>query len=172
MQKIQSIPFKQQEGKTNISHLFLPDLLSSEQTLALNLETRTLSLLTDGPLLILEQQFSSNEMRMFVPLLETYPHYCPYEVLLAHLYSNSISAATIAHCRQRLQEAEARGIRQQELRPVRRALSSLRHKLRHFGLGISNVREMGCSLVSLKSDPHWSGSEAERPPFIATAYPG
>jgi len=156
MQKIQSIPFKQQEGKTNISHLFLPDLLSSEQTLALNLETRTLSLLTDGPMLILEQQFSANEMRVFVPLLETYPHYCPYEVLLAHLYSNAVSTATIAHCHQRLQEAEARGTRQQELRSIRRALSSLRNKLRHFGLGISNVREMGCSLISLKSNSHWS----------------
>ncbi|SRR5258708_17703141 len=157
MQKSQSILFTQEEGKTNISHVFLPDLLSG-QTLALNLETRTLSLLTDGPLLILERQFSANEIRVFVPLVETYPHYCPYEVLLAHLYSNSVSTATIAHCRQRLQEAEARGIRQQELRPIRRALSSLRTKLRYFDLGISTVREMGCSLISLKSHSHWLSS--------------
>src|SRR5260370_16957648 len=115
MQKSQSILFTQEEGKTNISHVFLPDLLSG-QTLALNLETRTLSLLTDGPLLILERQFSANEIRVFVPLVETYPHYCPYEVLLAHLYSHSVTTPTIPHCRQRLQEAEARGIRQQELR--------------------------------------------------------
>lgn len=158
MQKSQSILFTQEEGKTNISHVFLPDLLSSGQTLALNLETRTLSLLTDGPMLLLERQFSANEIRVFVPLVETYPHYCPYEVLLAHLYSNAVSTATIAHCRQRLQEAEARGIRQQELRPIRRALSSLRNKLRYFDLGISNVREMGCSLISLKSNSHWLSS--------------
>jgi hypothetical protein len=158
MQKSQSILFTQEEGKTNISHVFLPDLLSSGQTLALNLETRTLSLLTDGPLLILERQFSANEIRVFVPIVETYPHYCPYEVLLAHLYSKSVSTATVAHCRQRLQEAEARGIRQQELRPIRRALSSLRTKLRYFDLGISNVREMGCSLISLKSNSHWLSS--------------
>src|SRR5438132_9502461 len=158
MQKSQSILFTQEEGKTNISHVFLPDLLSSVQTLALNLETRTLSLLTEGPLLILERQFSANEIRVFVPIVETYPHYCPYEVLLAHLYSNSVSTATIAHCRQRLQEAEAQGVRQQELRPIRRALSSLRTKLRYFDLGISNVREMGCSLISLKSNSHWLSS--------------
>ncbi len=158
MQKSQSILFTQEEGKTNISHVFLPDLLSSGQTLALNLETRTLSLLTDGPLLILERQFSANEIRVFVPIVETYPHYCPYEVLLAHLYSKSVSTATVAHCRQRLQEAEAQGVRQQELRPIRRALSSLRTKLRYFDLGISNVREMGCSLISLKSNSHWLSS--------------
>ncbi len=159
MQKSQSIYLiPHEERKTNISHLFLPELLLSGQTLALNLEARTLSLLTDGPMLILERQFSANEMRVFVPLLEAYPHYCPYEVLLAHLYSNSVSTATVTHCRQRLQEAEARGTRQQELRSIRRALSSLRNKLRHFGLGISNVREMGCSLISLKSNSHWSSS--------------
>jgi hypothetical protein len=108
-------------------------------------------MLTDGPMLLMEQQFSLNELRIIVPLLELYPHYCPYEVLLAHISSNIVTEASIAHCRQRLQEALSRGTWQQELRPIRRALSSLRNKLKHFELGISNVRERGSSLISLAS---------------------
>jgi hypothetical protein len=135
----------------NISHLSLPGLLLADQRLVLNLEIRTLSLLTDGPTLIMEHQFSINEIRMLVLLLEFYPCYCPYEMLLAYISSNVVTEASIAHCRQCLQEAHSRGTWQQELRPIRRVLSSLRSKLDHFDLGISNVRESGCSLVSLKS---------------------
>jgi hypothetical protein len=69
--------------------------------------------------------------------------------LLAYISSNVVTEASIAYCRQRLQEAIRRGAWQQELRPIRRALSSVRNKLAHFGLGISNVREMGSSLISL-----------------------
>ncbi len=94
---------------------------------------------------------SGNELRMMVPLLKFYPHYCPYEVLLAHISSNVVTEASIAHCRQRLQEAQQRGTWQEELRSLRRALSSLRSKLEHFDLGISNLRESGPSLISLTS---------------------
>ena len=152
MLKTQTFHIKQRkEVETKISHLSLPGLLPIGHTLALNLETRTLSLLSDGPQLITQQQFSDNEMRLVVPILGSYPHYCPYEVLLAHFSSNVVTEASIAHCRQYLQEALSRGTWQQELRPIRRALSSLRSKLEHFDLGISNVRERGCSLVSLTS---------------------
>lgn len=155
MQKTYPIRLKQREAvETNISHLSLPGLLRPGQTLVLNLGTRTLSMLTDGPTLIMEQQFSVNELRMIVPLLELYPHYCPYEVLLAHISSHVVTEASTTHCRQRLQEALSRGTWQQELRPIRRALSSLRNKLKHFDLGISNVRERGSSLISLTAHSH------------------
>jgi hypothetical protein len=36
---------------------------------------------------MIEQQFSVNEMRVISPILEAFPHYSPYEVLLAHLSS-------------------------------------------------------------------------------------
>ncbi len=152
MQKTHSIhPKQREEGETKISHPSLPGLLPSGQTLALNQETRTLSLLTDGPALIMEQQFSVNEMSVLVPLLESFPHYCPYEVLLAHVSSNFVTETSIVYSRQRLQEALSRGTWQQELRPIRRALSSVRNKLHHFDLAISNIRERGCSLTSLMS---------------------
>lgn len=152
MQKTQPIYLRQREEvETRISHLSLSGLLPPDRILALNRETRTLSLLAAGPLLIMERQLSVNEMNVIVPILESFPHCCPYEVLLAHISSNTVTAASIARCRQRLQEALSHGAWQQELRPIRRALSSLRNKLHCFNLEISNVRERGCSLTSLTS---------------------
>jgi hypothetical protein len=152
MQKPRSSYFSQRsDGETRIAHYALPGLLPPGHTLALNLETRTLSLLSEGPELLMEQQFSVNEMSVIVPVLESYPHYCPYEVLLAYISANVVTTASIARCRQRLQEAQSRGTWQQELRPVRRALTSLRGKLYRFGLEISNIRERGCSLTGLQA---------------------
>jgi hypothetical protein len=145
----QDIQIKQHNEESGISHFSLQGLIPKGQTLVLNPETRTVSLLSDGPLLIVEQQLSANEMYMFVPILKSFPHYCPYEVLLSHISTKTVTLASIERCRQRLQEAQASGKWQQELRPIRRALSSLRNKLRSFDLGISNVRERGCSLTSL-----------------------
>ena len=139
----------EQEVEKQILHLSLQGLLPEDQLLALNLQTHTLSLLSAGPEIIMEQLLSENEMRMIVPILESYPHYCPYEILLAYISSNIVTQATIEHCRLRLQEAQGRGAWQQELRPIRRALSSLRNKLHAFHLEISNVRERGCSLTNL-----------------------
>jgi len=150
MLRTQDIQIKQlNEGETRISHFSPQGLLPPGQTLAINLETRTISLLSDGPTLIVEQQLSANEMHLFVPILDYFPHYCPYEVFLAYLSTKVVTEASIERCRQRLQEAQACGRWQQELRPVRRALSSLRTKLYRLDLGISNVRERGCSLTSL-----------------------
>ena len=137
------------EGETRISHLSLQGLLPEGQTLVINLETRTISLLSNGPTLLVEQQLSANEMHLLVPILDYFPHYCPYEVFLSYLFTKVVTEASIERCRQRLQEAQACGRWQQELRPVRRALSSLRNKLYRLDLGISNIRERGCSLTSL-----------------------
>jgi len=150
MQKDQIVRLKRtQGGETPILHLSLQGLLPEGQMLALNLQVRTLSLLSNSPQIIREQRFSENEMRLIVPILELYPHYCPYEMLLAYLSSKAVTQATVERCLQRLQEARARGTWQQELKPIRRALSSLRSKLHAFNLEISNIRERGCSLTSL-----------------------
>jgi hypothetical protein len=140
---------RQKEEATKITHFSPEGLIPIGQTFVINFETRTISLLSHGPTLIVEQQLSANEMRLLVPILEFYPHYCPYEVLLTHITTNTITATSISRSRQRLQQAQACGQWQQELRPVRRALSSLRCKLHRLDLGISNVRERGCGLTSL-----------------------
>ena len=141
------------ERERKISHFSPSGLLPTSQTLAINLETRTISLLSEGPTLIVEQQLSANEVHLLMPMLDFFPHYCPYEVFLSYLSTKVVTEASIERCRQRLQEAQACGNWQQELRPVRRALSSLRNKLKRLGLGISNVRERGCNLISLTARP-------------------
>lgn len=137
------------EVENGISHFTLQGLLPPDYQLALNMEIRTLLLLAEGPKLLCEQQFSANELSVLIPILESFPHYCPYEVLLSHIFSDSVTTATIARSRQRLQEAQRHGTWPQELRPIRRALSSLRTKLHSFDLEISTLRERGCSLTSL-----------------------
>jgi hypothetical protein len=137
------------EVEAGISHFSPQGLLPPGQTLAVNLETRTISVLSDGPTLIVQQQLSANELHLLVPILDYFPHYCPYEVFLSYLSAKVVTEASIERCRQRLLEAQASGRWQQELRPVRRALSSLRNKLYRLNLGISNMRERGCSLTSL-----------------------
>ncbi len=143
---------KRRKGtETRILHFAFQDLLPPGQTLALSLGTRTLSLLCDGRM-VLDQQFSINELRILEPILQAFPHYCPYEVLLASLSSAPVTGSSVARCRQRLLEAQGSQRWQQELRPIRRALSSVRSKLHRFGLEISNVRERGCSLTCLTYD--------------------
>jgi hypothetical protein len=152
MQQIQPLDIKHlQEAETKIVHFSLPGLLLPDHKLALNMEARTLTLLSDGPLLIKEQLFSVNEWRVMLPILDAFPHYCPYEMLLSQIYCDEATEASVARYRQRLQEALSLGTWQHELRPMRRALSSLRNKLHQFDLEISNIRERGCSLTSLTS---------------------
>jgi hypothetical protein len=140
--------FRSKQKEESILHFSLPGLLPPGRTLALNLMTRTLCLLCEGPRLLSEQQFSSTELRLLHPLIQAFPHYCPYEVLLANISFDNVNERLINSSRQRLREAQLRGMWQQELRPVRRALTSIRTKLQAFNLEISNVRERGCSLTT------------------------
>src|SRR5258707_3146795 len=149
MLKTSDIQIKRHKEAANISHSSPEGLLPINQTLVINLETRTISLLSDGPILIVEQQLSINELHLLVPIIDSFPHYSPYEDLLSHLTTKVVTAATIEYCRHRLQEAQDCGRWEQELRPVRRALSSLRNKLYRLDLGIANIRERGCGLIGL-----------------------
>lgn len=142
----------QQQGEiSKIVHFSMPGLLQEDFILALGLETRTLSLLKQDPVILHQVQFSDTELLVIRPILETFPHYCPYEVLLASVLTPVVTPASISQCRLRLQNAQNNGTWAQELRPIRRALSSLRGKLHGFNLEISTVRERGCSLTSLKT---------------------
>jgi hypothetical protein len=140
---------RHKQDEARILHFTLPGLLPADHILALNLETRTLSLLSGGPQLVTDQRFSVNEMRVILPILESFPHYSTYEELLAYLESDVVTATSMARSRERLREAQNLGTWKQELRPLRRTLSSLRQKLRPLNLEISNIRERGCSLTSL-----------------------
>ncbi len=133
----------------SIFYYSLQGLLPTGHLLASNVKIRSLSLVTDGPLIIEQQQLTDCELRVLLPILKAFPTYCPYDVLLANISSASVTQNTIKQWRQRLEVAQKDGTWPQELRPLRRALSSLRNKLHSFDLEISTVRERGCSLTGL-----------------------
>jgi hypothetical protein len=138
----------------DILHFSLEDLLPEGHTLALNLPLGTLSLIANSrdnsyPYLLAEQQFTTNELCVLVPLLKYYPHYCPYEVLLASFYNGNTNETTIERSRNRLHEAQLEGVWDQEMRPVRNVLSRARLKMRSFRIEISSILETGYVLMRL-----------------------
>lgn len=133
-----------------ILHFSLMDALPPGDTLALNRTLGTLSYIScsEGrPLLLKQQQFTSGEMSVLLPLLEQFPYYCPYEVMFASFYNGNINEKNVARCRERLQEAMEEGIWDQEMRPVRNVLSRTRFKMRSFGFDISSILETGYILM-------------------------
>jgi hypothetical protein len=135
-----------------ITHFSLQGLLPPGHSLALNRTLGTLSHLApnlDRPRMVMEQQFTSSELCVLLPLLESYPHFCPYEVLLASFNSGNVTESSVARCRQQLQEAQLSGVWEQEMRPIRNVLSRARFKLRAFGIEISSILETGYILMPL-----------------------
>ena len=139
-----------QDTEEEVLHFSLQGLLPPGHTLALNTSLGTLSHLVckdDRPQMLMEQQFTSSEIYALLPLLEAYPYYCPYEVLLASFNNGRVTEATIARCRQRLLEAQEAGVWVIEMRPVRNVLSRTRLKTRAFGIEISSILESGYILM-------------------------
>ncbi|GCF11277.1 hypothetical protein [Dictyobacter arantiisoli] len=135
-----------------IMHFSLQDSLPSGHIMALNMTFGTLSYLTSDatgiPRLLKQEQFTNTEMSVLLPLLELFPYYCPYEVLYAGFYGGGkASEESIAAARQHLDEAMAEGIWDQEMRPVRCALSRTRLKMRSFNIDISSILATGYILL-------------------------
>jgi hypothetical protein len=125
-------------------------ILPAGHTLVLNTALGTLSYLSKGvdrPRLVMQQQFTTSELSLLLPLLELFPDYCPYEVMFASFYNGTITDETVEHCRQRLYEALEKGTWDQQLRPLRNVLSRTRMKLRPFGIDISSILETGYILM-------------------------
>jgi hypothetical protein len=146
--------FHVQSTDENILHFSLDDLLPDGHTLALNLSLGTLSQIANGcdnayPYLLAEQQFTTSELCVLLPLLKQYPHFCPYEVLLASFNNGNTNEATIERSRKQLYEAQLEGIWDQEMRPVRNVLSRTRLKMRAFSIEITSILETGYVLMRL-----------------------
>ncbi|HEY4385332.1 MAG TPA: hypothetical protein VGN34_12805 [Ktedonobacteraceae bacterium] len=139
-----------QENEEEILHFSLQGLLPVGHSLALNTTLGTLSHLVisqDRPLMVQEQQFTTSEICVLMPLLEAYPYYCPYEVLLASFNNGRVTEITIARSRKRLLDAQEAGVWDQEMRPVRNVLSRTRLKTRAFNIEISSILETGYILM-------------------------
>jgi hypothetical protein len=91
------------------------------------------------------QVFTPSELTVLRPLLEQYPNYCPYEVLVAS-FGGSTSDVAITRARQRFYHALEKGTVETLMRPVRNVLSRTRLKLHAFGIDIVSMLETGCML--------------------------
>lgn len=135
-----------ERAQETILHFSLQDALPDGHMFALNTTLGTLSYLAvnDGiPRLKAQQQFTRGEMSMLLPLLESYPYFCPYEVLFASFYNNETGEELVEQCRVHLQKAANKGIWDQEMRPVRTLLSRTRLKARALGIDILSILETG-----------------------------
>src|SRR6266699_6622388 len=97
------------------------------------------------------QWFTPIEMALVLALVEQYPHYCPYEVLLAHFTSTRVSEPVIERMRQQAYEARESGEWDALMRPMRNVLSRVRLKLRPFGIEIVSLVEVGYALVPART---------------------
>lgn len=151
-----------------IMHFTLQNLLPVGHVLALNSKLGILSELSyslDWPRMIAQQQFTDSEIRVLMPLLDSYPHYCPYEVLLANFTRGCVTDITIAESRRRLQEAQIEGVWDQEMRPIRNVLSRTRIKMRSFGIEISSILETGYILMYISGHKKWETAPNDPSPF-------
>jgi hypothetical protein len=127
----------------DLLHFALEGLLPPMHTLVVNPATRTAMLFSQSPAqtmrLVAQQLFSPNSVRVLLPLLAAYPHYCPYDTILARLFSISLEDAR----RLLLDSWEV------AIRPIRRAISTLSARLRIFGLCIRNIRGVGYLVEAL-----------------------
>jgi len=126
-----------EEQEDGLMHFSLPGLLPDGQTLVVNPAMRTAILLaheaSNGASVLAQHVFSPNGMRVLVPLLQAYPDYCPYEVLLSTLFPLSID-----QCRKLLREAWDLSVR-----PVRRAIANIVVGFHSFGLKVYSLRGLG-----------------------------
>src|ERR1700730_16575363 len=117
-QKITTSMYHVPLSDEKILHYTRPELLPAGHTLAMNVLLGTLSLIANDsklpyPRMVAEQQFTMSELSLLLPLLNSHPHYCPYEVLLASFNHRMITETTIQRCRKRLQEAQHDGVGEQ-----------------------------------------------------------
>ena len=142
-------PVSYTQENDDILHFTLNGLLPEGHTLALNTDLGTLSQLfcaNEMPRLLGQQQFTTSEVYVLLPILESHPYYCAYETLLASYSHGKVTETTVARCRELLEEAQEEGVWDQEMRPVRNVLSRARLKLHNFGIDIISVHETGYML--------------------------
>ncbi|MGH2496575.1 MAG: hypothetical protein ACRDIV_17895 [Ktedonobacteraceae bacterium] len=161
-QNIASSMFQMPQQDEDIRHYTL-DLLPTGHTLTMNILLGTVSLIARDeslpyPRMIAEQQFTLSEASLLIPLLNAYPYYCPYEVMLASFDHRLITDATIERCRRRLQEAQEEGVWDSAMRPVRNVLSRTRLKMRNVGIEIASILEIGYCLMALPTRKQFGAS--------------
>ena len=134
-------------------YFLLDGALPEGHTLVMNTQLGTLSYLTNGvarPQLLAQQQLTASELSLLLPLLEQFPHYCPYEVMYASFYNGIVTEDTIERCRHQLEDALEDGLWDQQMRPMRNVLTRVRFKLRSIPgrFDIVSILETGYLLMA------------------------
>jgi hypothetical protein len=138
-----------QFGDEMVLHLSLEGILPPGHILAVHPHLGILAHLScdfKEPRLLNVQRFSATEMCLLLPLLQQYPAYCPYEVLLAHFTSARVTEETIARAREQMYEAQEAGLWDSLMRPIRNVLSRARFRLGDLGIGVVSMLEIGYML--------------------------
>ena len=102
------------------------------------------------PILVRQQIFTPQEMRILLPLLQAYPEYCEYDLLLASL--NTLGPQTSEE-QQGAWACERDTFDQ--MQPLRHAVSRARIKAHDIGLEIISLPEKGYALRHLDPEEEY-----------------
>ena len=132
-------------GEPPIVHLSLEQVLPDGVVFAVHRELGFAAILTcDGgnANMTAAHFFPPTEMATLLPLLLPHPAYCPNEYLLAS-FSGGTTETDIERARNRLLKAKERGEWDALMRPMRNALSRVRHKLNTLRIDVRSIFETG-----------------------------
>ena len=124
-------------------HLSLEQVLPEGVVFAVHRKLGFAAILTStgqSPQMIAAQFFPPTEMATLLPLLFSHPAYCPNEYLLAS-FSGGTTEGDIEEARIRLLRAKERGEWDMMMRPMRNALSRVRHKLNTLHMDVRSIFE-------------------------------
>jgi hypothetical protein len=96
--------------------------------------------------LVAQEMLTELEMYVLIALLDSYPQYCPYEVLRA-----AITDEVVSHARITVHEAVEQRTLNRSMKPIRNILSRCRAKLQAFGIDIRSIHAEGYILTALRS---------------------
>jgi hypothetical protein len=95
--------------------------------------------------LVAQQLFSDQELFAMVALLEAWPHYTSYEVLLS-----ALGDKTVEQARQLVHQALEGKNLDHTLNPLRNLLARCRPRLHDFKMDVASIRGIGYQLVAYR----------------------
>jgi hypothetical protein len=118
------------------------DILPPRSELVVDCELRIATLLQErrlGDKTIVEQQrLAQQELDLFFVLCQNYPEYAPYAHLVASMTGQVLEAS-----QQKVLRSLQEGGLEEQVHHMRYVLSALRQKVRHFGIMIAPLLQMG-----------------------------
>src|SRR5436305_10881413 len=95
---ITPLELRKKKSEESVVYFSLPNLVQGKYRLILYKDLRTLSLISEednGPSLLQQAILTDNELQVIVPIFNAFPHYCPYEALLANIISRTTLQSTV-----------------------------------------------------------------------------